>query len=82
MWDFVTKTYAFLENIPPTKDFSGSPQIWTDVITRSMMAAELILDSKPGMLDMLVESTYPGAASDRPVIGDDIKAAAERLKAR
>jgi hypothetical protein len=26
---------------------------WTDILTRSFMAAELILDTKPGMLDMI-----------------------------
>lgn len=54
---------------------------WADVYTRSQMAADLLLDDKPGMLDMMVESTHPANASERPEITEEIKAAARALKA-
>lgn len=60
-------------------------EIWADVISRSMLTASLILDERPGMLDELVERSYPGQAGQlpfgqRPVMGDEIKEAARRLK--
>ncbi|KAK5168814.1 uncharacterized protein LTR77_006123 [Saxophila tyrrhenica] len=79
MGDFVTRIYAYLENIPPSSPFDGRNEMWVDVVSRSVMTKELLVDSKPGMLDMLVESTYPSSSSDRPEIGDDIKASARTL---
>ncbi len=52
---------------------------WQDVIGRSVVAGDLILDTNRGMLDMMVDSTYPGQPGPRPVIGEDIKAVARKL---
>ena len=76
-----------LYQVPPTSAFSpqSTPQdreAWSDVVGRSVMAAELLLDSKPGMLDMMVGSTYPGQAGAHPVIGEDVLAAARKLTSR
>jgi hypothetical protein len=79
MWDFVGRTLSTLYRIPPGAPLNGGNEQWTDVIGRSVMAGKLLLDTDPGMLDMMVESTYPGQPGDRPVIGEDIKALARKL---
>ena len=67
-----------LYKVPPTAT-EGEP--WDDVVGRSVMAAELLLDSNPGMLDTLVDSTYPGQ-SPRPVLGERVLEAARELSWR
>ena len=79
MWDFVGRTLAMLYAVPITASGRTSSKAYNDVKGRSVMAGELLLDTKPGMLDMMVEAAYPGAAGDRPDIGDDLKAAAGEL---
>lgn len=44
-----------LEDMDPTQE-----QWWDDVHSRNFMTAQLILDTRPGMLDTMVDSTYPG----------------------
>ena len=39
---------------------------------RSFYAAVLILDDKPGMLDLMVESAYPGYNPTKPEFGEEI----------
>ena len=81
MWDFVGRTLGMLYQIPPNAPLSNSryQQAYSDIVSRSVMAAELLLDSKPGMLDMMVESTYPVQTGGRPMISEDILAAARKL---
>ena len=73
-----------LYQVPPDAPYStpAEKEAWSDVVGRSVMGAELLLDSKPGMLDMLAESAYPAQPGDRPVIGDDVLAAARKLTVR
>ncbi|KAH9845776.1 hypothetical protein Tdes44962_MAKER01208 [Teratosphaeria destructans] len=68
-------------------DFIGQGQekeTWGDVISRTEVAKMLLLDTRPGMLDMMVESTYPHHSGElpfakRPVLGEDILAIAREL---
>jgi hypothetical protein len=50
-----------------------------DVKSRSGMAASLILDQMPGMLEMMVQSAYPGMKGGAEELGDEIKNAASAL---
>lgn len=43
------------------------------------MAASLILNERPGMLDMML-SAGPGGGGVQPKMGADVEAAARRLK--
>ena len=84
MWDFIGRTLSTLTRIPPQQSLSdaSTPEdrdAWEDVVGRAFLAGELLLDSKPGMLDSLVESTYPEHAANPPIIGDDILAISRKL---
>lgn len=79
MWDFVGRTLGMLYNIQPSRPQSQK-SAWADIQSRNAMASELLLDSKPGMLDMMVQSSYPNQSGPTPVIGEDIKEAARKLK--
>ena len=52
---------------------------WEDVISRSILAASLILDEKPGMLDSMVASTSNGP---QPEFGEEILELARRLQGK
>lgn len=52
---------------------------WSDIMSRSVMAANLLLDQPPGMLDQMVNMSYPNQSGEKPVIGNDIKDAARKL---
>jgi hypothetical protein len=54
-------------------------EAWSDIISRNVMGGNLLLDTKPGMLDVMVESTYPNQSGPRPVIGEEILEAARKL---
>ena len=71
-----------LYNVDPKVPFetSGQKEAWSDVISRSVMGAGLLLDDHPGMLDMMVEGTYPNQSGPRPVVGDGVLEAARKLK--
>lgn len=73
-----------LQQVPPNiarENMSGGVKAaYDDVKTRSFMAAQLILDDKPGTLDMMVESTYPTQSGPRPVFGEEIMALAGQLR--
>ena len=43
------------------------------------MAKDLILDTNKGMLDMMMESTYPGQTGEPPTFGDEVLAVAREL---
>ncbi|KAI7151337.1 hypothetical protein KC316_g14877 [Hortaea werneckii] len=67
--------------IDPTlpKDKKDAQDRWVDVVSRSVMAANLLLDQPPGMLDQMVSMSYPNQSGEKPVIGNDIKYAARKL---
>jgi hypothetical protein len=46
-------------------------KIWADVYSRNKTAGGLIIDDKPGMLNNLIESTYPGT-TNHPDFGEEI----------
>ena len=56
-------------------------EVWTDVLSRCITAANLILDTTPGMLNMMLASTGPGQQGDEPEFGDEITALARQLLA-
>jgi len=69
----------------PDNMHSLCKQKWVDVLSQSVLSANLLIDGTPGQLDMMVDMTYPGRSGElpfgqRPVIGDDIKEAARRLE--
>lgn len=84
MWDFHGRTLGLLYNIDPKLSFgagtSQQQEAWSDIVSRSVMGAALLLDEKPGMLDMMVEGTYPNQSGPRPVVGEEVLEAARKLK--
>ncbi|KAI7719727.1 hypothetical protein KC353_g2750 [Hortaea werneckii] len=81
MWDFVGRTITMAYMIDPTlpKNEKDVQDRWVDVVSRSVMAANLLLDQPPGMLDQMVSMSYPNQSGEKPVIGNDIKDAARKL---
>ncbi|KAL9092257.1 MAG: hypothetical protein Q9165_004431 [Trypethelium subeluteriae] len=55
-------------------------ETWTDIVGRSAMAQQLILDTMPGGLDMMVNMSHPGQTEPKPEFGEDILALARRLQ--
>ena len=82
MWDFHGRTLGMLYNIDPARPLrtSGQREAWSDIVSRAVMGAGLLLDDHPGMLDMMVESTYPNQSGPRPVIGEELLESARKLK--
>ncbi|KAK4548743.1 hypothetical protein LTR36_008516 [Oleoguttula mirabilis] len=87
MWDFVGRTLSFAYMVPPTLEgvTSQEHERWEDVIGRSVLAASLVLDQPPGMLDQMVDMSYPGQTGQlpfgqRPVLGEEIKEVAKKLQ--
>jgi hypothetical protein len=93
MWDFIGRTLGMALIVPPTitSETMGSlpardREAWSDLQSGCVMAAELILDTRPGMLDMMVEGTHRVRTGEmpfgqRPNFWDEIKEAARVLKA-
>jgi len=52
---------------------------WIEVMGRAHMSAQLILDTQPGMLDQMTESTYPGEMGKHPEFGEEILGIARGL---
>ena len=52
---------------------------WVQAQSRAKLAAMLILDDKPGMLDQMVESTDRDQKSQHPEFGEDILGIARQL---
>jgi hypothetical protein len=55
------------------------PEDYMDVLGRSFMASQLILDTKPGTLDMMTETTYPEQRGQHPQFGEEILQLAREL---
>lgn len=83
MWDFHGRTLGMLYNIDPKLPLrtNREKEAWADIMSRSAMGANLLLDTNRGMLDMMVQGTYPSQSSPQPVIGEDILEAARKLVA-
>ncbi|KAI6796164.1 hypothetical protein KC360_g8725 [Hortaea werneckii] len=80
MWDFVGRTITMAYMIDPSLPTKPDVQErWGDIMSRSVMAANLLLDQPPGMLDQMVTMSYPNQSGEKPVIGNDIKDAARKL---
>lgn len=81
MWDFIGRTLGMLYNIDPKlpRRTNNEWEAWAAIISRNVMGGNLLLDDKPGMLDMMVDSTYPNQSGPRPVIGEEILEAAKKL---
>ncbi|KAF2841952.1 hypothetical protein M501DRAFT_1054704 [Patellaria atrata CBS 101060] len=61
-------------------DFANpDPEKFNDCIGRTVMAQQLILDTKPGMLDMMTESTYSEQKSRHLAFGGEIVRLVEEL---
>lgn len=81
MWDFIGRTLGMLYIVPSSLEGLSSSQqeTWNDVVGRSVMGAGLILDEKPGMLDQMLQMSYPGG--DRNVdFGNEVLEVARALK--
>lgn len=76
MWDFVGRTRATLEN---AKEATSKDSAFVDVLSRSMMAVDLIKD-RTGKLDMMVGGPHPGS-SDKAEFGNEVEHAADELGA-
>ncbi|OCL01330.1 hypothetical protein AOQ84DRAFT_350832 [Glonium stellatum] len=78
MWDYVGRTLGMLCN-EVNPQLKGSKKAWEEVIGRISMAKELLLDTKPGMLHMMTEATYPEQKGKHPEFGEEILELARRL---
>ncbi|GIZ49077.1 hypothetical protein CKM354_001211700 [Cercospora kikuchii] len=83
MWDFVGRTLGMIYNLPPAKNperyNEQQKETYHDVISRSVMSKSLLTDQRPGMLNMMIESTNPEQRGRHPELGADILAAANAL---
>ncbi|KAL9616601.1 MAG: hypothetical protein Q9160_008546 [Pyrenula sp. 1 TL-2023] len=82
MWDFVGRTLGIMYNLPPflpKNMHKRQKEAWTDAIDRTSLTKELILDSKPGMLDSMTEATYPEQKGRHPRFGEEIVGMAREL---
>jgi hypothetical protein len=67
----------YTETDPQLKN--GARGKFADVLARNVMAKQLILDTKPGTLDRMTESTYPEQKGRHPQFGEEILALAREL---
>ena len=81
MWDFIGRTLGNLYEVLSNLQFANPNQRekWDDVHSRSALAAQLILDTMPGMLNTMTEKTYPGQAGQHPEFGEGIMESARKL---
>jgi hypothetical protein len=57
-----------------------SRRVWKDeCMGRSMLAANLILNKPPGMLNSMVEQTYPNQPGGHPEFGSEIEELARKV---
>jgi hypothetical protein len=71
MWDFVGRTLGSLFRLNPELP-NGITDPMQDVVGRTTMASNLILDTQKGMLDGMTESTYPEQKGKHPAFGEEI----------
>lgn len=82
MWDFVGRTLGKLYQVNPTLDFGSNEEreMWADIEGRATMAALLITDKVPGMLNQMVEQLYSDQTDQHPAFGEDIVKMAETIE--
>lgn len=75
-------TQWYIDRTPHTLQNMSAPEkeMWADVLTRSFTTIQLIMDTKPGMLKMMIESTYPGQPNASPAMGDEVLQATRELQ--
>jgi hypothetical protein len=72
MWDFVGRTLGYIFRLDPDLP-DGFDEAMQDIFGRTAMSCNLILDTTPGALNKMIESTYPGEkGKEHPVFGEDI----------
>ena len=69
-------------NLQQTYMFQRDKETWRDAISRTKIACDLILNTTPGMLDMMMQPTSSGQNSTQPEFGEEILEIARSLKAR
>ncbi|KAL8794212.1 MAG: hypothetical protein Q9195_003166 [Heterodermia aff. obscurata] len=77
MWDF-----GYLFNISPSLEnlTEKEAETWDEATGRAAFSKALITDQIPGMLDQMIEQTYPGQNAGRSLeFGEDILGIAQRL---
>ena len=80
--DSLINVQGYLYNIPPSLQNLAEKQkeTWEEATGRAAFSKALITDQMPGMLDQLMESTYPGQnAGTPPDFGEEILEIARRL---
>ncbi|KAL9000693.1 MAG: hypothetical protein Q9169_000729 [Polycauliona sp. 2 TL-2023] len=80
-WDFVGRTLGMFYNINPTLQglSKDEKEKWEDAKGRTTFAKMLILDTQPGMLNMMTETTYPDQKGAHPDFGEEILELARHL---
>jgi hypothetical protein len=64
---------------PELKGPYKDQKAWQEVKGRILFAKQLILDTKPGMLDKMTEATYPEQKGEHPEFGEEILELARQL---
>ncbi|KAL9003364.1 MAG: hypothetical protein Q9188_003758 [Gyalolechia gomerana] len=72
---------GFMYNVNPTLQnlSKKEKETWQDAVGRASFAKMLILDTQPGMLDMMTETTYPDQSGKHPEFGEEILELARHL---
>ncbi|KAL8953164.1 MAG: hypothetical protein Q9222_000985 [Ikaeria aurantiellina] len=74
MWDFVGRTLSMIYGTKATLEnlSKAAQEKWMDAVGRAQFSGLLILDTRPGMLDSMIELTYPGQGGEKPEFGEEI----------
>ncbi|KAL8979545.1 MAG: hypothetical protein Q9205_005143 [Flavoplaca limonia] len=80
-WDFVGRTLSMFYALNPTLQglTKQEKEKWQDAIGRTTFTKMLILDTTPGMLNMMTETTYPDQRGAHPDFGEEILELARHL---
>ncbi|KAI4239758.1 MAG: hypothetical protein LQ349_000131 [Xanthoria aureola] len=80
-WDFVGRTLSMFYDVNPTLQnlSKQEKEKWEDAVGRTMFTKMLILDTGPGMLDMMTETTYPEQKGAHPDFEEEILELARHL---
>jgi hypothetical protein len=74
MWDFVGRTVGYLYQVSPAMEFQNDKEreLWAEIQQRGTMAAILISDKVPVLLDRMVQVVYGDQTGENLTFGDDI----------
>ncbi|KAL8646096.1 MAG: hypothetical protein Q9226_007020 [Calogaya cf. arnoldii] len=80
-WDFVGRTLSMFYNVNPTLQglSKQEKEKWEDAVGRTTFTKVLILDTRPGMLDLMTETTYPDQKGAHSDFGEEILELARHL---